>query len=83
MPTKERTDHGPPEVAADLDAGREVLRPQAAHPIHLPQHGASCQVVEHGENSSLVAAGALHDDKRICRDCARAEGSAVERRAQR
>ena len=81
MPSKERTEHDPPEVAADLDAGREVLRPQAAHPIHLPD--TDCQVVEHGENNSLVAAGALHDDKRLCRDCARAEASAVERRAQR
>ena len=81
MPTKQRTDHDPPEVAGDLDAGREVLRPQAAHPIHLPD--TDCQVVEFGENNSLVAAGALHDDKRLCRDCARAEASAVERRAQR
>ena len=76
MPTKERTDHGPPEVAGDLAPDREVLRPQAAHPIHIPD--SDCQVVEHGENNSLVAAGALHDDKRICRDCARAE-----RRVQR
>ena len=74
----QRIEHDPPEVAGDLDAGREVLRPQAAHPRHLPQPGATCQVVEHGDNDSLVAAGALHDDKRLCRDCARAE-----RRAQR
>ena len=76
MPTEQRTDHDPPEVAGDLDPDREVLRPQAAHPIHLPD--ADCQVVEFGDNDSLVAAGALHDDKRICRDCARAE-----RRVQR
>ena len=81
MPTKERTEHERPEVAGDLAPDREVLRPQAAHPIHLPD--TDCQVVEHGENNSLVAAGALHDDKRLCRDCARAEASAVERRAQR
>ena len=78
MPRQQRPEHDPPEVAGDLADDREVLRPQAAHPIHLPQHGASCQVVEHGENNSLVAAGALHDDKRLCRDCARAE-----RRVQR
>ena len=81
MPSKERTDHGPPEVAGDLDPDREVLRPQTTHPIHLP--GSDCQVVEFGENSSLVEAGALHDDKRLCRDCARAEASAVERRGAR
>ena len=76
MPTEQRTEHERPEVAGDLDPDREVRRPQAAHPIHLPD--TDCQVVEHGENSSLVEAGALHDDKRLCRDCARAE-----RRAQR
>ena len=81
MPRQHRTDHGPPEVAGDLAPDREVLRPQAAHPVHLPD--TDCQVVEFGENSSLVEAGALHDDKRLCRDCARAEASAVERRAQR
>ena len=81
MPTEQRTEHERPEVAGDLDPDREVLRPQAAHPIHLPD--TDCQVVEFGENNSLVAAGALHDDKRLCRDCARAEASAVERRAQR
>ena len=83
MPTEQRTDHDPAELAGDLAGDREVLRAEATDPVHLPAFGDECEVVERSDNSMLVTASALDDDKRICLDCARAQASAVERRAQR
>lgn len=63
-----------PEVAGDLDAGREVIK-FSTQRVHLPEHSNVCDTARAGTDSGgrRYAAGVLFDETPICEICKQAE----------